>query len=190
MSGPVLSTCKGPTCDCSMAAAEGAAVFTGRARLDKGAAALPLSAVNDGVTSGAGVAEFCCAILDFAVLFKVATATVFSEEAGFSDDAELFSSTFFADGFSVAGLVEDGIAIVLLPDGDEAVLFAIGETGWVPDGEKFAAGGTFAASCVGCAAAAFGFCILRKANVDGEANPSDAIIPTIMNLNGCWAGDF
>jgi hypothetical protein len=163
-----------------MAAAEGAAEVTGRARLNKGAAAFPLSAVNDGVTSGVGAAEFCCAILDFPVLPKVATATVFSAGADFSDCAELFSSTLLADGFSAPGFVAEGIEIVLEPDGDEVLPFSTDEAGCVPaDG---AAGGTLAASCVVCGVAVFGFCILRKANVDAAAITSTATTPIIMNL--------
>ena len=51
----------------------------------------------------------------------------------------------------------------------------------MPDGVKFAAGGTLATSCVGCGAAVFGFCILRKANVDAAAITRTATTPIIMN---------
>src|SRR5262252_364830 len=167
-------TCRGSSCDCSIAAAEGAAELTGRARLDRGAA-FPLSAVNDGVTSGAGAVEFCRAILDVPLPPNVATAIGFSAGVALSVCAALFSSTLLAEGFSATGLVVDGIATVA-GDGDETVPFAAGDAGCVL---VDAAGGTLAASCVGCCAAGCGFCILRNANVDAAAITSTATTPII-----------
>ena len=88
-------TCNGSSCDCSIAAADGAEDAVGRARLDKGAAAFPLSATNAGATSGATCAEFCFTILEVPVLPKVATEADFSAATGFSACVE-FSLQLFS----------------------------------------------------------------------------------------------
>src|SRR5438270_9019721 len=99
MSKPVLSTWMGSSCDCSIAAADGAEDVTGRARLDKGAAEFVLSAVKEGARSGAACAVFCFAILEAPVAPKVATDAGFST-TGFSVGDEFFSATVLADGLS------------------------------------------------------------------------------------------
>src|SRR6478736_10559349 len=180
MSGPVLTTWIGSSCDCSIAAADGVEDATGRVRLDKGADEFPVSAMNEGATSGVACAMFCFAILDVPVLPRVATDAGFSATTGFSAGEEFFSATAFADGFSAVDFEAGGIAIVL-----EAAVGAVpppaDETGCaLPVGVKLA-GGTLAASCC-CGAAVLGFCIFRKANVDAAAITSTATTPTIMNL--------
>src|SRR5690349_3280515 len=175
MSGPVLTTWIGSSCDCSIAAADGAEDATGRARLDKGADEFPVSAMKEGATSGVACAMFCFAILDVPVLPRVATDAGFSVTTGFSAGDEFFSATAFADDFSAVDFEAGGVAIVL-----EAAAGA-DETGCaLPEGGKLA-GGTFAASCVCCGAAVLGFCIFRKAKVDAAAITSTATTPTIMN---------
>src|SRR6478672_3944676 len=180
MSGPVLTTWIGSSCDCSIAAADGVEDATGRVRLDKGADEFPVSAVNEGATSGGACAMFCFAILDVPVLPRVATDAGFSVTTGFSAGDEFFSAIAFADDFSAVDFEAGGMAIVLEAAGVAAPEL---ETGCaLPDGGKLA-GGTFAASCVCCGAAAvLGFCIFRKANVDAAAITSTATTPTIMNL--------
>src|SRR5579871_272559 len=161
MSGPVLSTWRGSSCDCSIAAAEGAEDVTGRARLDKGAAEFVVSVVKEGATSGATCAVFCFTIREVPVP-RVATDAGFSVTTGFSAEDEFFSATVLADGLSATGFATGGIAIVLEAAAG-AVVLAVDETGCaLPDGKL--AGGTFAASCVCCGVAVLGFCIFRKAN--------------------------
>src|SRR5438270_4174139 len=155
MSGPVLSTWIGSSCDCSSAAADGAD-NTGRARLDKGAAVFTESATNEGATSGAACATFCFAILEPPVAPKLATDTDFSATTGFSAGDEFFSETVFADGFSATDFVAGGIATMLGAVAG-AVVPEADETGCaLADGGKLA-GGTLAASCVCCGAAVLGF---------------------------------
>jgi hypothetical protein len=143
-----LTTWIGSSCDCSIAAADGAEDATGRARLDQGADEFAVSAVKDGATSGVACAMFCFAILDVPVLPRVATDVGFSV-TGFSAGEEFFSATAFVDGFSAVDFEAGGIAIVLEAAAG-AVAPAADETGCaLPDGGKLA-GATFAASCVCC----------------------------------------
>src|SRR5262245_50692064 len=81
---PVLINCRGSSCDCATAAADGVEAAIGCASVVRGAGMFPLDTARDGAASGTCGAVFG-AILDCVALFSVATvAAGFSTGAGLS----------------------------------------------------------------------------------------------------------